>query len=122
MISDTLSHGSGKSRRLSRPGTGRVLELLERFALPLLLGVVFLIFSSLASTADTFTLPENLRNVFGNQAVLGILAIASILPLIVGHFDLSVGATASITQIAIAAAMSKHGVAMVPAEIGRAHV
>lgn len=90
-------------------------DLLERFALPLLLLGVIIVFSTLASTSDTFTSPENWRNVLGNQAVLGILAVASILPLVVGHFDLSIGAQASITQIAVAAAMSKHGVAMVPA-------
>ena len=99
-------------RRLHR---AELLGLLERFALPLLLLLVIVVFASLPATSSTFTSPENIRNVLGDQAVLGVLAIASILPLVVGHFDLSVGAQASITQIAVAAAMSKHGVPMVPA-------
>jgi ribose transport system permease protein len=98
--------------RLSR---GRMLEFLERFALPLLLLLVLVVFSTMGTTSETFTSPENIRNVLGDQAVLGILAVASILPLVVGHFDLSVGAQASITQIAVAAAMSKHGWPVVPA-------
>ncbi len=93
----------------------QLLDQLERFALPLLLAAVFVVFASLGSTSATFTSSANLRNVMGDQAVLGILAVASILPLVVGQFDLSVGAQASITQIAVASAMSKHGVPLAPA-------
>jgi ribose transport system permease protein len=115
MASESMPVAESRLRKLSRPGRAQLLDLLERFALPLLLVLVLVVFASLPSTSATFTSPENIRNVLGDQAVLGILAVASMLPLVVGHFDLSVGAQASITQIAVAAAMSKHGVPVVPA-------
>lgn len=115
MTSDSMPAADAPPRPRPRLDRAQVLGLLERFALPLLLVLVVVVFSTLATTSSTFTSPENIRNVLGDQAVLGVLAIASILPLVVGHFDLSVGAQASITQIAVAAAMSKYGVPMVPA-------
>ena len=116
MSSESLSAESSASpsRRLERE---QVLGVLERFALPLLLLLVIIVFSSSAATSSTFTSAENIRNVLGDQAVLGILAVASILPLVVGHFDLSVGAQASITQIAVASAMADHGVPTLPAVV-----
>jgi len=115
MTSDSMPAAEAPVRTASRIDRARLLGLLERFALPLLLVLVIVVFSTLPATSSTFTSPENIRNVLGDQAVLGVLAIASILPLVVGHFDLSVGAQASITQIAVAAAMSRYGIPMVPA-------
>jgi ribose transport system permease protein len=114
MTSDSMP-AEAPLRAPSRVDRARLLGLLERFALPLLLLLVIVVFATLPATSSTFTSPENIRNVLGDQAVLGVLAIASILPLVVGHFDLSVGAQASITQIAVAAAMSRYGIPMVPA-------
>jgi ribose transport system permease protein len=111
------THTNPAPRRLAAVTIDRrqLSVLLERLALPLLLVVVCVVFATLGSTSSTFTSAANVRNVLGDQAVLGILAVASILPLVVGHFDLSVGAQASITQIAVASAMSKHGIPLVPA-------
>jgi ribose transport system permease protein len=115
MTSDSIPAAEAPARTAARVDRARLLGLLERFALPLLLALVIVVFATLPATSSTFTSPENIRNVLGDQAVLGVLAIASILPLVVGHFDLSVGAQASITQIAVAAAMSRYGIPMVPA-------
>jgi ribose transport system permease protein len=115
MTSDSMPAAETSLRAASPVDRARLLGLLERFALPLLLVLVIGVFATLPATSSTFTSPENIRNVLGDQAVLGVLAIASILPLVVGHFDLSVGAQASITQIAVAAAMSRYGIPMVPA-------
>jgi ribose transport system permease protein len=102
-------------RAVRRPDRRAVLGFLESYALLGLLALVFAIFSLNAETSASFPTATNIRNVLGNEAVLGILALASIFPLIAGQFDLSVGAVASMSSIACAAAMSKHGYALMPA-------
>lgn len=59
-------------------------------ALPGLL-VIFVVVFSFTRT-DTFLTVGNFRSIGSSQAVLAILAIGAMLPLVVGEFDLSVGA------------------------------
>jgi ribose transport system permease protein len=63
---------------------------LSGLALPAML-VVFVVVFSIARTS-TFLTVANFRTLGSSQAVLAVLAIAALLPLIVGQFDLSVGA------------------------------
>jgi ribose transport system permease protein len=63
---------------------------LSGFALPALL-VGFLVAFSIAEPS-TFLTVANFRTLGSSQAVLAVLALAALLPLIVGQFDLSVGA------------------------------
>lgn len=61
---------------------------LSGLALPALLAAFVVIFS--ITRTDTFLTVANFRTIGSSQAVLGVLAIAALLPLIVGQFDLSV--------------------------------
>jgi ribose transport system permease protein len=63
-------------------------ELLRRYATVLLLVVLMVVFSLLN---DRFLTTTNLTNVLVTQAVIGCLALAALLPLIIGEFDLSLG-------------------------------
>jgi len=103
--------------RRRRPSLERatVLWNLERFMLLGLFAAVLVLFTVLPSTAATFPTAQNIRNVLSNESVVAILALGSMVPLVVGQFDVSVGATAGMAQIAVAATMSKHGWALVPA-------
>ena len=65
--------------------------------------------SSLPLTAQrvsTFLSSANLRNVVGSQAVIGVLALASLPPLIAREFDLSVGSVCVLASIVIGKSMA----------------
>jgi ribose transport system permease protein len=46
----------------------------------------------LPSTADTFLTIANIRNILAGQAIVAVVALALMLPLVAGEFDISVGA------------------------------
>jgi len=86
----------------------RLLELAERFALVVVLVVVTIFFSVLPASRELFPTIPNVRIVVASQSVTLLLAIAAMLPLIAGHFDFSVGATAATTCVLVAGLMSRH--------------
>jgi ribose transport system permease protein len=59
------------------------------------------------ATAAGFSSPQNIRIVVGTQAPLVILAIAAMIPLVVGQFDLSVAAIAGTCGITMVTAISR---------------
>lgn len=63
---------------------------------------------------DRFSTMTNLRNVLGDQAIPGMLALAAMLPLAAGEFDLSVGAILGFNSI-MTAYLCMHGVPVVVA-------
>lgn len=96
------------ARRATRSGGSRrsVLGLLERYALVLLTVAVAVFFSVYGPTASVFLTSGNLQVMIGGQSVLAIVALAALVPLICGQFDLSVGAIAGTAAIFCAAALS----------------
>ncbi len=89
------------------------LELLERGGLILMLIAVICLFSFLCP--DTFPTAANWRSIATSQPVLGVAAMALIIPLIGGRFDISVGANLGLCAIVAAAAMSEYGLGLGPA-------
>jgi ribose transport system permease protein len=85
-----------------------VAGLLERGALPLLLVGLILLFSVLSSTGDTFRSSGNINAILGNQSVTGIIALAMVVPLVAGYFDLSVSAVAGLANVGMASAIAQH--------------
>jgi ribose transport system permease protein len=85
------------------PRSRRLLHLLENYALALLLVAVVIFFSVWPKTGDIYIQADNFRNLFSNQVVLAIVALGSIVPLICGQFDLSVGAVALLSSVLAAA-------------------
>jgi len=83
----------------SRTGGGGLLELLREYAIVVCVLVLFL---TLSLTSDVFLTPVNMKNVLESVSTYGIVACALTLLLIVGEFDLSVGATFILTGIVAA--------------------
>lgn len=86
-----------------------VLVHLERYGLLIFFVIIVVVFSFVAS--GFFTL-NNFRIVLGSQAVLGIVSLASIVPLICGQFDLSVGANMGVSGIVLGTCMSRFGLSL----------
>lgn len=79
--------------------------LAERYGLVVLLLVLIGAFSLLS---PLFFTAANFRVILGARAGLVILAMAAIPPLIVGKFDLSIGAIMGVSSIFAASLMSEH--------------
>ena len=77
----------------------RWLTFFERYTLVIVFVAVMVFFSVWSRTSDTFPTAANIKNVLGNQSVIGILALAIMIPLVAGHFDFAVGPVAE-TQTA----------------------
>jgi ribose transport system permease protein len=88
--------------------------VLERFGLLFLLAIVILFFT-LDSATPQFATSANAKVLLGSQAILAILAIATIVPLIAHQFDLSVGPNAGLCSVIAAGLMSKSGLPLGPA-------
>ncbi len=70
---------------------------VSRFGLPILLLIFVVVFSILAP--QTFATLTNLRTVLSTQSVLAILALAAMTTLVIGEFDLSLGAQLGLSAI-----------------------
>lgn len=94
-------------RRALRPDA--LVAVLERYALVVLLGLLIVFFAFLPATSDSFLTVANMRNVAANQTVIAIAALAALIPLIGGQFDVSVGAVLGMVSVAIAALTTRAG-------------
>ena len=105
---ESVPHAQPSADRASERSTGRrrALAWAEAYAF-VGVGVAVAIFFSLwPNTSDIFLHPANLRTILGNQSVLAIVAIAALVPLVCNEWDLSVGATAGLSAVFVASAMS----------------
>ncbi|WP_167136986.1 ABC transporter permease [Diaminobutyricimonas sp. TR449] len=75
-----------------RPGA-----IMRQYGIAVFLVLMIIVFSLLMPS--TFATSGNFRQILGDQAVPGILALAVILPLAAGEFDLSVAANLGATTI-----------------------
>jgi ribose transport system permease protein len=80
---------------------------IDSLALPALLVAVFLFFTLLPASSDTFPTSANLTNVVAGQSVIVVLALAGLFPLIGGNFDFSIAAIASTVSVVVVAAMAR---------------
>jgi ribose transport system permease protein len=109
MIEDRDSGPAVARRATGEDHSPALLGLAERYALVALLGVLLIVFAVLPSTSQIFLSAANLRNVAANESVIAIAALAAMVPLLAGQFDVSIGAILGMAQIAVASAMA-HGV------------
>jgi ribose transport system permease protein len=105
----------GRPARRRRDSRKLALEGLERGGLPLLMAVMFAFFAIDSTTGSVFRSSANLDNILANQAVTGLVALAMVVPLVAGYFDLSVGATAGVANVAMAATIGTHSWPVLPA-------
>jgi ribose transport system permease protein len=87
---------------------GRALRRLEQFGLPLLMILLILAFSMNEASGPVFRSSANIHNLLGNQSVTALVALAMVVPLVAGYFDLSVSAITGVSNIAVASAMSAY--------------
>jgi ribose transport system permease protein len=104
----------------SRPPRGRTaatrakaLDVAARFALLGVLVAVMTTFSIV--TPDTYLSSQNFLSIGEQQAITLLLALAVLLPLTVGEFDLSVAATFGLAQLMVAGLMSRNDLPVVVA-------
>lgn len=64
---------------------------------------------------DLFLTTTTLRTIASEQAIVGMLAIAALIPLAAGVYDLSIGATINLAAISVTWAQEAHGWDMWPA-------
>jgi ribose transport system permease protein len=108
----TDSSATTESPRVARAGANgaRAKALLfialQRYGLLVLFVLSIIGFSLLLP--DSFPSVLNFRNIAGNQSVLAIVSLAAIIPLICGHFDLSIGSVLGLTSIVTASLLSKY--------------
>ncbi|MCW2848450.1 MAG: inner-rane translocator [Marmoricola sp.] len=104
-VSDTTSENASATPR-TRKSVGEVIEVA---GLPIFLVILIAFFMLHPQTQDLFAARPNLINILGNQSVTGLVAVAMVIPLVSGYFDLSVAAIAGLANVAIASAMVDHG-------------
>jgi ribose transport system permease protein len=102
-------------RRQLAPDSSRALRRLEQFGLPLLMIVLIIAFSTNDTSGPVFRSSANIHNLVGNQSVTALVALAMIVPLVAGYFDLSVSAITGVSNIAVASAMSAYHLPVWPA-------
>jgi len=83
-------------------------DYTERFALVGAWIVVIIVFSILAP--ESFFNVRNFTTMFGTQTTLVILALALLIPLTAGDYDLSVAATLTMSGMVVAVLNAHHGV------------
>lgn len=93
-----------RSHGLGAPGW---LWQVERFALVILVLVQVAVFTGLRPAS--FATLANFQVVIGSQASVALIALGAIVPLVAGHFDLSVGSITGLTSMVAAAVMSRFG-------------
>lgn len=95
---------AGRARRALSPQS-IATTILSRYATVLLLLVLIVVFSL---TTDKFLTTQNWQNLIVTQAVVACLALAAILPLVAGEFDLSLGYLVGALAM-LGAYLAKHG-------------
>jgi ribose transport system permease protein len=106
--------GSFVPRRDLRKWT---LVQLERYGLVFLVLMIGSLFALLPASAATFLTRANIQNVLGDQAVITIGALALVIPLVGGQFDISVGSVLGLSALGTASAMSRFNLPVVAAVV-----
>src|SRR3954447_13222827 len=89
-------------RRLRKP----VRAYLEAYAFPGLLVLALVFFSVWPKTSAVFPTTANLQILFGSSTVVAIAALGSLIPLVCNEWDLSIGATAALSSVFGAVALT----------------
>ena len=98
--------GAGILPVRTRSHAGRWKALAEAWAFPALFVVVAIFFSLWSETSNTFPTTANVQSILGGQAVIGILALAVLIPLVGNQFDLSVGANLGLSSVLAASVLA----------------
>lgn len=100
-----LAPAGGESR--SERGRALAIEGLNRYGLVLVFAAVLILFSLLKSS--TYPTLSNFQSIGSTQGVVALLALAAMLPLVVGQFDVSIGFQLGLSQTLCAGLIIKDG-------------
>jgi ribose transport system permease protein len=96
-------------RMAAHPRRLGVADVLERWGLLIFFAALILFFSVHPTVGEVFRSGPNVQNILANQSVTAIVALAMVVPLVCGYFDLSVAAVAGLANVAVAAVVGTHG-------------
>lgn len=82
---------------------------IEKAGLPAFLVLLITLFAAMPGTGQAFLSLPNIQNVLGYQSVTGLIAVATVIPLVAGYFDLSVAAVAGLSNVTVASLVSQLG-------------
>lgn len=105
----------GKKHKGRAPRRRNAITFAERYGLAGLLVVMILIFGLFAPTSTLFFSGPNIQNILANQSVTGLIALAMIITLVAGYFDISVAAIAGISSVTMASLLATNQVPLVVA-------
>jgi ribose transport system permease protein len=88
--------------------------LLGQLGVPAM-GIVLIVFFGLS--ADHFLSGANIKTIFSDAALPGMVAVGLTICLAMGQFDLSLNGVAGLATMVVAVLVAKHGMATVPAVI-----
>ncbi len=80
----------------------KIINELSRFAIPIALGVLIVIFSI---ASDSFLTSRNIINVFRQVSIVGICAVGMTFVILTGGIDLSVGSVIGVSVVSCATMM-----------------
>jgi ribose transport system permease protein len=107
-LASLRSSDKGLRERLHLNRDGALL-FGERYGLVVVFGLAILWFSVWGKTSEVFPTSDNFNNIVGNQSVLAVAALAAIIPLVAGQFDLSVGAVLGVSSVLSAKLLAETG-------------
>jgi ribose transport system permease protein len=107
-MSEPTTKASGARATARRRPSFSIVDLLERAGLPLFLLVLIIFFVVNPTSSTPFQSTPNVQNLLGNQSVTALVALAMVIPLIAGYFDLSVAAIAGLANVTAASVMATH--------------
>jgi ribose transport system permease protein len=114
-IEATSAPTRARNARSVRSG---LLEIGERGGLVVLLLGMIVLFAVDPTSGHAFRASANIQQLLGNQSVTGIIALAMVVPLVSGYFDLSVAAVAGLSNVVSASLVGTHHDAVIVAIIG----
>lgn len=82
--------------------TARIFNTLSRFAIPIALGILIIIFSLLS---PSFLTSRNIINIFRQVSIVGICAVGMTFVILTGGIDLSVGSVIGVAVVSCASMM-----------------
>jgi ribose transport system permease protein len=83
--------------RIAAPPRPNLIRTLARFGVPIVIVLLFALFAAL--NPDTFVTTPNLQVVAASNSVALLLALAGLVPLIAGEFDLSIGFVLEVSAV-----------------------
>lgn len=91
---------------------GRIFSLLTHYGLLVLFALVVIFFAVYGKTSSVYLSHANIITLFGNNAVVCVVALAALVTLSAGYIDLSVGAVTGVSSLIVAGGVANDGLSM----------